>query len=355
MKILAFFSCALGIFAVLVSAQTFHGKQYESQTSSTKSQQLTKAILSDKAPGTYYPSAEVIAELLVEDMNTSFDTVADDMPTQFGGLAYRKKLIHTVAVHGNAKWTPVSNSLQYTGIFASGCDNVVVRLSSAFEPTVDNLTDTPHIAPGAALKFLVDGKGALNSFFMYQLVGQSSWNFFAHDGTNHVPELGTNAPYALKLIRDKFSSASHWPTFVGLSEIAQVDQKGQPIAKPNFPFRIILHPSTQLHNAFPDTYPGVPFYQQLQSSVQPGLLYEVYAVTDPALDANVTKAVHIADLTLTTTLTSSQFGDRHLFLQHHRFENDLKIKPAWTKTAQAIVDAQRALSGQFIFPDLPWN
>jgi hypothetical protein len=41
--------------------------------------------------------------------------------------------------------------------------------------------------------------------------GQNSSNFFEHDLTNHVPELGTASPVALRLLRTALAAASNYP------------------------------------------------------------------------------------------------------------------------------------------------
>ncbi len=65
---------------------------------------------------------------------------------------------------------------------------------------------------GISLKFFRDGIKSSNFMAMYSLEGQQSFNFFAHDLTNHVPELGPSAPFKLKQLRNSFKAASDWPT-----------------------------------------------------------------------------------------------------------------------------------------------
>lgn len=69
------------------------------------------------------------------------------------------------------------------------------------------------ITAGIAIKFLRSGQASGNIFAMYSLLGQPSWNFFAHDLTNHVPDLFSGAGEALQLVRRLFSSASDYPVF----------------------------------------------------------------------------------------------------------------------------------------------
>lgn len=42
--------------------------------------------------------------------------------------------------------------------------------------------------------------------------GQSSFNFFEHDLTSHPPELGVNASYFVRKVRDVFATASAFPS-----------------------------------------------------------------------------------------------------------------------------------------------
>jgi len=85
---------------------------------------------------------------------------------------------------------------------------------------------------------------------MYALDGQKSFNVFEHDFTNHVPNVGPNVGTALNLLIKTFEKASFWPTMVGLKDSASIDQHGVSVAKPNYPFRLIMHPSKQAHTAF---------------------------------------------------------------------------------------------------------
>jgi len=342
-------------------AQDFHGKAYQKSSAQNKASLLSKALILNRTPGGYYSLEDMLAQLGLESMDTSFDTIADDMPTQFFGAEYRKKVIHSVAAHGFGVWQPVPNNLSLTGIFQSGCDNVLVRLSSAGKPaqlgnSTFNATAVPGaLTPGLAMKFLRDNIPSANVFAIWSLGGQQSYNFFAHDASNHIPAIPNDSPLPAKIIQDKFATASNFPNMVGVSHLAEFDQNGNKVPSPVFPWRIIFHPATDLHTAFPDNYPNMPFYQQLSTEVKPGLLYQVFALLDPADDANLSSAVHIADFRLTTTLTTSDFGDSHLFFQHHRFENDIGYHSEWAAAAKAIIAQQAASANQVIYPDLPFH
>lgn len=82
-----------------------------------------------------------------------------------------------------------------------------------------------------------------NTFAMYSLFGQTSYNLFEHDLTNHVPQFNVNtAPLSARLLLDRFRTASAWPTMMGLSDMATYDQFGNKESIVNFPFRLVFHP-----------------------------------------------------------------------------------------------------------------
>jgi hypothetical protein len=327
----------------------FHGEEYEKQSAAEKVRQLSAAILASRVPGKFFAPQEIGKELISESMNTTFDTPSDEMPKQ--GDGFRKKVLHTVGALGFGKWVPVPNNLGYTGIFAEGSDTMLLRLSSGFDPLIDDDPTHYHIAAGITLKFLKDGRPSVNILAVHSLPGQTSYNFFAHDFSNHVSDFPSTASQHQKNSRANFARGSPWPVMLGLSSIAG----SETLKSPRFPYRIIFHPTTTLHKSYPDTYPGVPLYQQLSETVKPGLLYTVHAIPT-AMDAlNLKAAVHIANIVLTTELTTSTFGDSALFFRHVRFDEDLKYHPEWEEPAQKVLEAQQSMDTQFVYPDLPFE
>jgi hypothetical protein len=81
---------------------------------------------------------------------------------------------------------------------------------------------------------------------------------------------------------------------------------------------------TVRHNAFGDSYPGIPFEQQLVAALTPGIflsrdccfcrlfagpLYDVYAEDAPPFTSNQ-DLVYIGTLEITGPPTTSHYGDR---------------------------------------------
>ena len=104
-----------------------------------------------------------------------------------------------------------NGSSPFTGLFESGADYGLIRLSLASKPS------STHMTPGFGLKFLRDGIDSANLVAMYRVAGQDNWNFFANDFSNHIP--GETASTLLKLAK-KFSTVTKWVAQVGISDFA---------------------------------------------------------------------------------------------------------------------------------------
>jgi hypothetical protein len=284
-------------------------------------------------------------------MNVTFDSVRDDMPYQFFGAEERKKLIHTMGVAAQINFRITNHSMNYTGLFASGCQNAIIRFSLAKAAGTASCTEG-CLAPGISVKLLRSQVPSATFLGLYSLLGQDSWNFFAHDFSSQPPDFGSWAGTGPLLLRAKFEESSQFPTMLGLSTVAQYDESGNSVAQPKFPFRVIYHPTTKLHKALSDKYTGVPFQKQLMTTLTPGeVIYEVYGQDSPF--GSIGK---IGEFVLTGQATTSHFGDRTYFLQHTRWENDAVFRPDWLDGAKAVQKQQRSAPAPgYHYPDLPWN
>jgi len=324
-------------------SQTFVGPKWQTQSASLKFSQLNAVITNNTTPGTY-PTLG-LSELFLESMQTTFQTVADDMPQQFGGLQRRPKLIHSVGAIGVASWIAQPDN-NYTGVFL-GCRNVIIRFSCATAPT----SGAKGYVPAVSLKCIRSGVASANIFGMYSLEGQDSWNFFKHDLTNHVPDLSNDAPYILKQLKSVFTAASTWPTMLGLADFATYDEMGTQHI-PKFPFRLIFHPYTNVRNMFSDSPSSDPFENVIANTLKPGPLYYVYAQDKPTDTQD--QLTFIGIINLTSISTPSNFGDKYLFFEHSQMEKDMEIHPEWVNPAKQILQQQQN-TPNFVFPDLPFN
>jgi len=154
-------------------------------------------------------------------------------------------------------------------------------------------------------------------------------------------------------IRATFAKASAWPVMIGLSDLARYDEFGTNYTSPVFPFRLVFHPTTALHNQFPDDPSTQPFQQVLQDGLQqPADLYYVYAVLNP--NDTPDQFVQVATITTVSPATTSNFGDKLMFFEHVRMENDLAYRSDWIDPANQIMAAQQAVDN-YVYPNLPFN
>jgi len=339
----------LSLLVALSVAQDLHGYTYQNKTRFEKVKMVWPLISRDTTSNDWY-NTFTMSELFIESMNTSFNTPNDDMPKQFiGDLFTRKKLVHTVGVHLLMKLEMDKGSHNYTGLFKSGVDSAILRFSAAAVP--ETKAGSYSLTPGIAIKAFRDKRPSGNLFAMFTLTGQPSFNFFKHDLTNHPPEIGDWAPLPLRLLGTKFRTASAWPTMIGLNDWARYDQNGNNEPNPIFPYRLVFHPTTKLHNFLPDTYRGAftDGVVQAVGAQAGGDLYYVYAQ-----DAPGSQLKKIGTISALSAPTTSMFGDKTLFFQHTQMEGDFRLRPEWLSAANAEVANQIRTEG-YQFPDLPWN
>merc|ERR1711973_594481 len=207
--------------------------------------------------------------------NIMEDTTGDDWYgiLEMGGNGIREKYIHTVGTVAQVEWKDLGGH-SYSGIF-KGATNGYVRLSLAKEP----VTTVQETAPGMGLKFLRDGIDSANLVAMYSVNGQDSWNFFKNDFTTHIGK----AELELIPLILKFSEATNYVMEVGLSDWGLYGEDGIQVADADFKFPFMLR--------FKPT-------GEISSPDEPEELGGIEA--------------HIADLVLTSALTTSTWGDNHL-------------------------------------------
>jgi len=327
----------------------FSNNTWQSYTADRKMQILSTHIYADTNKDDW-PNVFEKTELLIESMKTSFETEGDDFPKQALGLLTRKKLIHSVGVIVKSEYIALDRS--YTGVF-QGCRNVLLRFSSA--TPVETKGGPSVMAPGIGVKFLRDKVPSANTFAMFSLVGQPSYNFFAHDFSGHVGELAKDGPTPVQLLRQRFLTASDFAPFAGLWKLAQYDEFGRAENKIKFPFRLHFHPTKALHTAFPDKFTGQTYEDQLTNPkiINNGtVIYDVYAQHEPTSD----QLKLIGKLVARAPPTNSVFADKTLFYQHIKFEEDCDHNPTWEKAGKDLLEKQREMKlPGWVYPDLPWN
>jgi hypothetical protein len=209
----------------------------------------------------------------------------------------------------------------YTGLF-EGANCGLLRLSVTGDP------NDRGFAPGLAWKSFVDGQPSQNVSALYTLSGQgSNHDFFANELSQYVsPEinetLGTSAI---------FSAVTTKPTRLMVDAMAEVTQDGSSVASANAPTQIYFVPSNDVSNLF-SSEPH-DFRQDMMTLPEGTKLYDVYATSEDIKYSIIgwlnrryaenrrNSAVKVGEITLTSPLTASEFGDNGVFFKHQRYED----------------------------------
>jgi len=288
---------------------------YESQSANAKQAVLWQNILADNnKSGSWYGFLDMALLLLRSDWVTGH-TYSDIMPDG------RKKLIHTVGSVAKAKIVWNGNNQKYTGMF-KGANNLLVRASTAQEPTTDGIT------PALAVKALRDGIPSGNVIFMYELDGQSSLNMFEHNLCSHLAAR-PSFPLKLQLLGTKFKLQSAYPGCLGMSDFASFTESGASVTSPVFPWALVLQVNPSV-KALLSGNTNINIADSLVHAIPSGsVLYKIFAVADPANFQNDHSLEYLGYLQTTSGFRASAFGDLTLFFKHTFEEEDLNQRADW--------------------------
>jgi len=290
--------------------------EYIAKTAAEKTEIIWANVMEDTTPGDWFSLLEM-PHIFAEDMCETFRAPGDELPFEDGIITdgTRWKLIHSVGTVGKVEWRDLGGHA-YTGIF-TGATNGFVRFSLAKEPAPPAL----ETAPGMGLKFLRDGMDSANLVAMYSVNGQDSWNFFKNDFTTHIGPGGLD----LLPLQVKFSEATNYVQYSALSNWGQYGEDGVEVADSMlFPYMLRFQPSGEI--SFPDEYVN-DWLDDLKSIPMGTTLYQVWAFDKPKELGGVES--HIADLVLTSEMTTTVWGDKHLFFRHQDMAEDVAIYPEW--------------------------
>merc|ERR1712029_59516 len=290
---------------------------YITKTAAEKNAIIAANVIEDTTPGDWYGILEMPG-LFTESMCPTLRAPGDELPFEEGIISdgTRYKYIHTVGTVGQVEWEDLGGH-SYSGIFNGGSVNGWARLSQAKEPSPPAL----ETAPGLGLKFLRDGIDSANLVAMYSVNGQESWNFFKNDFTTHI------GPGGLELLplQVKFSEATNYVQYSALSNWGQYGEDGVEVTDSMlFPYMLRFKPSGEIN--FPDEYVN-DWLDDLKSIPQGTTLYQVWAFDKPEELDGV--EVHIADLVLTSDMTTTLWGDKHMFFRHQDMAEDVALYPEW--------------------------
>lgn len=162
--------------------------------------------------------------------------------------AGRRKFAHTQGVVAQVKWVPdTSAGLNYTGVYANGADDVIMRMSE----TGMLHEKSEGLMPSVAFKILRDGTSSDNVVAMPSFSGSGSWNFLETGMRTRVTpfELGSCDDLT---IRKKLVEGSKWPYSCGIGHIAQNFPNGQSLTtgSANTPYELTFEATSDWVNQF---------------------------------------------------------------------------------------------------------
>ena len=205
----------------------------------------------------------------------------------------------------------------YTGVF-KGCKHMVMRISEFA------MTDpaTPKTAPGHGVKCLRDGMASGNWFAMFAFEGQDSFNFFENRWTNILREMDNDC--SRETIGKHLAEVTDFPGGMSVMELSEYDQYGNFVKDNHWPFQIEIEPY--------DVYGWTAEYQndfldQLSTIPKDTVMFKVFGFDTPPEHGGEEKL--IGHLVSRSETVSSKWGDEMLFFQHHRYEDDIKKRPAY--------------------------
>jgi len=223
-----------------------------------------------------------------------------------------------------------------TGIYESGSDTVIMRMSDVNFLYEGAIGHTPSIA----LKFLIDKKESENIFAQYNLLPGDSHNFFTETISNRIFTVGrdfeegeTNdtTDILMSTAVKKMVEGSRRPFALGVSNIADKDNSGKRIGRRSVktPFELRFIAPDRIRDRFEDEQSEAPWYEELRDRISSGeVIYEVYAHT-PEYDGGPgeEEEVKIADVILRSDLYTSEWADKKLFFKHEHVHPDRKFWP----------------------------
>lgn len=221
-----------------------------------------------------------------------------------------KKAIHAHGTVAKVRYTSYPGH-KFTGMF-QGAEHGLLRLSVTGDPT------RRGFAPGLALKLLRDNGPSANVSALVSLTGQKdNYNFFANELSNIVPVIRQIGPKIINLI---FRRVTRYPTKLHLENLAQCDQSGRQVDKPEYPEQLFFVPGPNL--SFSES-PDHDFRVDLATLPVGTVIYEIFAPPSEHRESidNRSRSSKIGELTLKSKFETTLYGDEFLFFRHQRFNN----------------------------------
>ncbi len=227
----------------------------------------------------------------------------------------RRKLVHAWGAVARFRFVSTKAASGYTGIYESGADCVIGRLSMATKPTKTT------IVPGLALKFFISGHESVNLQIMNSTDGQKSHNFFEMPFSNIIPLPDS---FVTRLVHELFLKAAVAfgakdpdPTRLTVEHLAKIQIDGTPVVTPKSPFRLVFKPTLAAGALMKDAAVGTDFRTSLARYPVGHVMYDVYALEKGESSDDLPASKLVGQLIPSTNIVASSYGDEKLNFQHN--------------------------------------
>jgi hypothetical protein len=226
-----------------------------------------------------------------------------------------RKLVHAWGAVARFRFVSTKSARGYTGIYESGSDCVIGRLSMATKPTKTTTV------PALALKFFVSNHASENLHIMNSTSGQKSHNFFEMPFSNIIPPPDSLAKRLMQRIFRKaavaFGAKDPDPTHLTVEHLAKIQVDGTAVVTPKSPFRLIFKPTAVAGALMKDATVDTDFRQNLARYPVGQVMYDVYAVDEGESADDLSANKLVGHLIPTSKIVASSYGDEKLNFQHN--------------------------------------
>jgi hypothetical protein len=226
-----------------------------------------------------------------------------------------RKLVHAWGAEARFRFVSTKSSRGYTGIYESGSDCVIGRLSVATKPTKTS------IVPALALKFFISGHKSKNLQIMNSTSGQKSHNFFEMPFSNIIPPPDSFAKRLIQRLFRKaavaFGAKDPDPTHLTVEHLAKIQVNGNAVVTPKSPYRLIFKPTIAASALMKGSTVDTDFRTNLARYPVGQAMYDVYALDEGESFDDLPTSKLVGQLIPTTNIVASSYGDEKLNFQHN--------------------------------------
>jgi uncharacterized protein YceK len=226
-----------------------------------------------------------------------------------------RKLVHAWGAEARFRFVSTKSARGYTGIYESGSDCVIGRLSMATKPTKTTTV------PALALKFFVSGHPSENLHIMNSASGQKSHNFFEMPFSNIIPPPDSFAKRLIQRIFRKaavaFGAKDPDPAHLTVEHLAEIQVDGTAVVTPKSPFRLVFKPTIAAGTLMKDATVDTDFRKNLARYPVGQVMYDVYAMDEGESADDLPANKLVGHLIPTSKIVTSSYGDEKLNFQHN--------------------------------------